>query len=57
MTGLDPEDGVLIEAAIIITDGNLKILAESPNIVINQPDEILDNMGEWCLKQHALVNM
>lgn len=56
MTGLDPNKHTLIEAAIIITDGNLKVLAESPNIIIHQPNRILENMEEWPLRQHTLVN-
>jgi len=55
MTGLDANKHTLIEAAIIITDGNLKIIAESSNIVINQPDEVLENMEDWSKKHHALV--
>lgn len=55
MTGLDADKHTLIEAAIIVTDRNLKIIAESPNIVIHQPDEVLENMADWPKKQHALV--
>ncbi|XP_025404994.1 uncharacterized protein LOC112679415 isoform X2 [Sipha flava] len=57
MTGLDVNKHTLIEAAIIVTDGNLKILAESSNIIIHQPDEILENMEEWPLKQHTLSGL
>lgn len=56
MTGLDPDKQTLIEAAIIITDKNLKVLAESPNIIIHQSNEILENMEEWPKENHALVN-
>lgn len=55
MTGLDPNKHTLIEAAIIVTDKDLCILAESPNIIINQSDEVLENMETWCLKHHKLV--
>lgn len=55
MTGLDCDKHTLIEAAIIITDGNLNILAESPNIIIHQPDIVLENMKDWCKKHHASV--
>jgi len=55
MTGLDVDNHTLIEAAIIITNGNLKIIAESPNIIIHQPDEVLENMEDWPKKQHELV--
>lgn len=53
MTGLEPETDVIIEIATIVTDANLNILAEGPSLVINQPDEIMDNMGEWCTRQHG----
>ena len=44
MTGLDPEKERIIEIATIITDSNLTIVAEGPNLVINQPKELVDNM-------------
>ena len=34
----------ILEIATIVTDKNLNILAEGPNLVINQPDEVLNNM-------------
>ena len=53
MTGLDPENERIIEIATIITDSNLTIVAEGPNLVINQPKELMDNMDEWNTKQHG----
>ena len=53
MTGLDPEKEKIIEIATIITDSNLTIIAEGPNLVINQPKELLDNMDEWNTNQHG----
>ena len=35
MTGLDPEKERIIEIATIITDSNLTIVAEGPNLVIH----------------------
>ena len=37
MTRLDPDKERIIEIATIITDSNLTIVAEGPNLVINQP--------------------
>ena len=34
MTGLDPEQDVIIEIATIVTDAHLNVLAEGPSIVI-----------------------
>lgn len=53
MTGLDPVKERIIEMAIIITDAHLNTLAESPVIVVNQPDSILDAMDEWNTRQHG----
>ena len=53
MTGLNPEKMVILEIASIVTDADLNILAEGPNIVINYPDDILDKMEEWSRVQHS----
>jgi len=53
MTGLDPNVDTILEIATIITDAQLDIVAEGPNIVIHQPDSVLDAMGEWCTQHHA----
>ena len=52
MTGLNPDSMVILEIASIATDADLNIIAEGPNIAINYPDDILDSMEEWSLKQH-----
>lgn len=53
MTGLDPEIDTILEIATIITDGQLNIVAEGPNLAIHQPDNVLDNMNEWCKQHHG----
>ena len=53
MTGLDPENERMIEIATSITDSNLTIVAEGPNLVINQPKELIDSMDEWNTNQHG----
>ena len=53
MTGLDPEKERIIEIATIITDSNLTIVAEGPNLVINQPKELINNMDDWNTNQHG----
>ncbi|CAI6360498.1 unnamed protein product [Macrosiphum euphorbiae] len=57
MTGLDCNHHTLIEAAIIITDKNLKVLAESPNIIIHQSDEVLENMEDWSKEHHGISGL
>ena len=53
MTGLDIKNDIILEIASIITDQDLNVLAKGPVFAINHPDEILDNMNDWCKKQHA----
>ena len=53
MTGLDTVNDKIIEIATIVTDADLNILAEGPSLVIHQPDAVMDNMNEWCVKQHG----
>lgn len=44
MTGLDPSENVIVEIATIVTDADLNILAEGPEIVINASDAHLKKM-------------
>ena len=53
MTGLEPETDVVLEIATIVTDSQLNILAEGPVFAIAQPDDVLDNMNEWCIEHHG----
>jgi len=53
MTGLDPNVDTILEIATIITDGQLNIVAEGPNVVIHQSDSVLDGMGDWCKQHHG----
>jgi len=52
MTGLDPDNDLIIEIATIITDSQLNILAEGPVLAIHQKDRILNDMDEWNTRQH-----
>ncbi|XP_041374095.1 oligoribonuclease, mitochondrial-like isoform X2 [Gigantopelta aegis] len=53
MTGLNKEVDHLMEIACLITDADLEVIAEGPNIVIHQPDKVLDAMGDWCKDHHG----
>lgn len=53
MTGLDPEQCVVLEIATIVTDKQLNIIAQGPVIAVQQPKEVLDGMDEWCTKTHG----
>lgn len=53
MTGLNIEVDRILEIACVITNGTLSKSIEGPDLVINQPKECLDKMGEWCQEHHA----
>ena len=53
MTGLDPDQDVVIEIATIITDSELNTLAEGPVIAVHQSDARLEGMDEWNTTHHT----
>lgn len=53
MSGLDPEEDVILEIATIVTNPNLEIIEEGPSLVIAQPREVLDAMDEWNRRHHG----
>jgi len=53
MTGLDPDTCVVLEIATIITDPQLKVLAEGPAIAVRQSEEILEAMDKWNKSHHS----
>lgn len=53
MTGLDPDKDAIIEAACIVTDKKLNILAESENLILHQDDSVFATMDDWNQNQHT----
>ena len=53
MTGLDPDTDVVVEIATLITDDDLAIGAEGPDLVVHQPPEVLDRMGDFVRAMHT----
>ncbi len=53
MTGLDHTSDVIVEIATLITDDELEIVAEGPDLVIHQPDEKLAGMDEVVVDMHT----
>lgn len=53
MTGLDPETDQVLEIATLITDAQLELIAEGPDLVVHQPDAVLEGMGDWCREHHG----
>lgn len=57
MTGLNPDTDKIIEIAMIITDSDLNVLAQSPVYAIHQSDEILETMDAWCTATHTRTGL
>lgn len=53
MSGLDPDTCEILEIATIVTDADLAIIAEGPELIVHQPDSVLDAMDEWCTEHHG----
>lgn len=53
MTGLNPETERILEVAVLVTDGELNVIAEGPNLVLRQPEEVLSAMDEWNTTHHG----
>jgi len=53
MTGLDPEKERIIEAAVVVTEPDLTVVAEGPVMVIHQSDELLNAMDKWNTSTHG----
>lgn len=53
MTGLDPDRDVIVEIATLVTDDDLEIVAEGPDVVVSQPDAALDAMVDVVRQMHT----
>ena len=52
MTGLDPDRHRILEIAALITDDDLNLIAEGPDLVVFQPSEVLAGMDEKVRAMH-----
>jgi oligoribonuclease len=53
MTGLDHTSDVIVEIATLITDDDLAIVAEGPDLVIHQDDDVLARMEPIVVEMHT----
>ena len=53
MTGLDPDRHVIVEIATLLTNDDLEIIAEGPDLVIHQPEEAMAQMDDFVRKMHT----
>jgi oligoribonuclease len=53
MTGLDPDRHVIVEIATLVTDDELEIIEEGPDLVVHQPPEALEGMDKVVVDMHT----
>ena len=53
MTGLDPDSDSIIEIATLVTDQELNVLAEGPELAIRHPLSRLEAMDDWNRNTHT----
>jgi oligoribonuclease len=53
MTGLDPSRNVIVEIATLVTDDNLEIVAEGPDLVIHATEAELAEMPPVVVEMHT----
>ncbi|MCB0967871.1 MAG: oligoribonuclease [Ilumatobacter sp.] len=53
MTGLDHTSDVIVEIATLVTDDDLQIVAEGPDLVVYQPDDVLARMDPFVVDMHT----
>ena len=53
MTGLDPARHVIVEIATLITDDDLEIIAEGPDLVVHATDDELAHMDDFVRNMHT----
>ena len=53
MTGLRPETDRIIEVALVVTDSELNVVAQSEAIAVHQPGAVLDAMDPWNTATHG----
>jgi len=53
MSGLKPDTDRILELAVVVTDLQLNVLAESPVLVVHQLDAVLDGMDAWNKGTHG----
>jgi oligoribonuclease len=53
MTGLDPTNDTIVEIATIVTDDDLAVIAEGPDLVVHQSAEALARMADVVREMHT----
>jgi len=53
MTGLDPDRHVIVEIATLLTDDNLELIAEGPDLIVHATPDELGHMDDFVTNMHT----
>ena len=53
MTGLDPVRHVIVEIATLLTDDDLEVVAEGPDLVVHATEEQIAEMDTVVVRMHT----
>jgi oligoribonuclease len=53
MTGLDPISDVIVEIATLVTDDDLTVIGEGPDLVVSAPASALEAMSDVVREMHT----
>jgi len=53
MTGLRPDHDSIIEIATVVTDRDLNVIADGPELAVHQSEAVLAQMDDWNQRQHG----
>ncbi|PAV24287.1 ribonuclease H [Pyrrhoderma noxium] len=54
-SGQEPDE--IMEIAVLITDGNLELVDDGIQFILNVQKEKLDSMDSWCTRQHGSTGL
>jgi oligoribonuclease len=57
MTGLDPDQDTIVEIATIVTDDDLAVIAEGPDLVIHHHEGVLARMNATVKAMHQVSGL
>jgi len=57
MSGLNPDSDRILEVGLVVTDSQLKAVAEGLVLVVHQPDAVLGAMDDWNKSTHGRTGL
>ncbi len=53
MSGLNPDTDVVLEIAVVLTNADLEIVAEGPDLIVHQSPDLFAKMDSWNQEHHT----